>query len=179
MLYSRPCQDLNTIWWPGYIFARCVGRSSNASETPTLLHSNTNMIEAPLYHRSVIKVYLSSSQDRPTFSSLQLRLSEALVEINLRSDTATTFPRLFWTCSKISPDLFNAHDLIRPNVSYVLIRLSYDQLNDNHSLWSLSYDLAKLKDRDKSVNRWNGGIIIITFCTRYYSHCYDDRTRAL
>ena len=49
-----------------------------------------------------------------------------------------TFPHLLWTCSKTSPDLFHAHDLIRS--SYTLIRSSYDQLMittlyGRHMIW--------------------------------------------
>ena len=96
------------------------------AKTPTQLHSNKNM---PYFGPRSIpdrhKIYLSSSKDLPMFSPRWLRLTAALVEISIRSCITTTFPHLFWTCSKVSHDKFHAHDLITS--SYALIRSSYDQ----------------------------------------------------
>ena len=51
---QRDCNAIDTSSIPpmhgGFLLVRCAGRSSDASETPILLHSNTNMprFEAPL-----------------------------------------------------------------------------------------------------------------------------------
>ena len=71
------------------------------------------------------KIYLNFSKDLPMFSPRWLRLTAALVEISIRSCITTTFPHLFWTCSKVSHDMCHAHDLITS--SYALIRSGYDQ----------------------------------------------------
>ena len=94
------------------------------------LHFHCNGVTSPLQWSYISPTMKLSSPCGPC------------VEINIWSCIATIFPRLFRTCSKISPDFFKAHDLIR--TSYTLIRSNYDQLRiitlygRCHTIWQKS-----------------------------------------
>ena len=81
-------------------------------------------------------------------------IGAALVKINLRSGIATTFTRFFLNTFKNFSRSFSRSHKICLRSNKIKLWSTYDY----HALLPLSYDLVKIQDRNKSVNRCKGGI---------------------